>query len=413
MRILHLLLLAGLLCSYALPQAPSVESLPFDEWLKGNDNARIDWSLSVTHPTLSESQRLIASVFADVKSDEIRKRSKRGELLAMLQIRDWSDHCYRSLLSSARVRGRAFPGAGATWSARAFLVPGDYEIAVALYDTITKEHSLKRTRLHISTLNRDPLPDSWRGLPSVILSANLATLPKLSLPVETKRAVRVEVILNQPVMGQQGGNLMARLEVLSQIAIKNGSMGLRVLDLAHQKILLSQEGEAPLDMRQVGAALDRGDPRIVHADVLSKYQEGAQFLTEQVRAALDSKGADVSHVVVVLSAPWNFPKDEGAPAVQAAWPPQSRVFYIRCDSPGYNRYTPPPPDDMRLRGGITGNRTPGDPATSPNLVRISPDNTDSLAGTLKLPPARIFDVSTPAEFRRALGEMMREISLIN
>jgi hypothetical protein len=414
MRILHLLPLLGIVSLQASPQAPSaLDSLPFDEWLKGKANAHFDWSLSASHATLSESQRLVVSVFAEIKGDEIRKRPGSGQLVMMMQIRDPENHIYRTRPAQIRVRGRAAPGGSVGWSQRMFLVPGDYDIAAALYDTVTKEHSLKRTRIHIASLNRDPLPDSWRGTPSVVLSPSSQPLPKLFLPMETKRPVRVEVILNQPVMGYQAGNLMARIEVISQIAIKNGSMGLRVLDLAHQKVLFSQESGEPLNMSEIGTVLDRGDPRIVHADVLSKYQEGAGFLVEQVRAALESKGPDVSHVVIVLSAPWDFPKDEGVPAVQAALPPQSRVFYVRCDSAGYTRYIPPPQETLKMRNAPRSGPGSGETDTVPNLVHVGPDNSDSLAGILKLLPARIFDVSTPAEFRRALGDIIREIGQLN
>ena len=164
-------------------------------------------------------------------------------------------------------------------------------------------------------------------------------------------------------------------------------------------------------MSEIGAALDRGDPRILHADVLSKYQEGAGFLAEQVRAALESKGPDVSHVVIVLSAPWDFPKDEGVPVVQAALPPQSRVFYVRCDTAGYTRYTPLPSDDLKLRSASNWWTGPI-PDMRPGLVHINADNSDSLAGYSQVAARSHFRCVSSAEFRRALGEIIREISQI-
>ena len=115
MRIAQLLLVSGMVSTQALPQRPSpLDSLPFDEWLKGKDNARFDWSLTASHATLSESQRLVASIFAEIKGDEIRKRPGSGQLVMMMQIRDPENHTYRS--RPARFGSEAVRLPAAAWA---------------------------------------------------------------------------------------------------------------------------------------------------------------------------------------------------------------------------------------------------------------------------------------------------------
>jgi hypothetical protein len=55
-----------------------------------------------------------------------------------------------------RLWGRECP----TISESAFVVPGDYSVAFAVYDTATGEHAAKRDILHVLPLGADPLPDA-------------------------------------------------------------------------------------------------------------------------------------------------------------------------------------------------------------------------------------------------------------
>ncbi len=410
-RISYLAWFAASLLAVAVAQSGRGDPVPFEEWLKGGHDAHIEWSLRANSPILGENQRMSVLLQVEVKAAEVEKRPGQYEFVLILQIRDQNQQTYRSHALPIRIRGPVPPDGWATMYQRLYVVPGDYEVAAAVYDTLSKEHSLKRVRFHVASPGRDPLPEMWRDMPRLGFQASAAPA-KLWIPLETAQPILVEVIAAQPVMGTQGGNIMARLEVLSQMSVRNGSMGIRVLDLAHRKVLYSQEGDTPLDMHRVGAVLGNRDPRVVHADVLSKYQEGAQFLVEQVRSALERKETEEARVVIVLSAPWDFPKDPEVPVVQAELAPHSRVFYVRCDAAGYIRYTPPATETLNTRTS-----RPGPPASqpdmSPNLTRIGPDNSDSLARTLKLLPSRIIDVATPTDFRRALADIVREISQLN
>ena len=50
------------------------DKVPFDSWLKGGSGARIQWSLSVATPVLTELQRLRTSVAAVLDESEGNKQ---------------------------------------------------------------------------------------------------------------------------------------------------------------------------------------------------------------------------------------------------------------------------------------------------------------------------------------------------
>jgi hypothetical protein len=133
------------------------DNVPFDRWLKGERNAKIDWSLSVSPPILTELQRLLTSVAATVDGNTLKKRQYSSPMLLFLEARDHQKRRYRTHLVLTLPKGTDY-AAGWKWTEDICVVPGDYEIAAAIYDTESKEHSLRRTKLRVPELHHDPLP---------------------------------------------------------------------------------------------------------------------------------------------------------------------------------------------------------------------------------------------------------------
>ena len=231
LRIWYLSVLAATLAPGQGRPDPAFDKVPFDDWLKGHNDAHIHWSLRVFPAYLGESQRLETSVTAVVDADDFLKRSKRGRVVVFLEIRDHDNRAYRSrrVLSLSK-RHNPADVAAVKFIQHACIVPGDYEVAAAVYDAASKEHSLKRTKLRVKELPHDPLPGAWRGLPNVELASTCdpARAAPISLPVETKKPVRVEVVVNQTVNryrknGAGYGHaaiLLPRLEVIAAMEIR-------------------------------------------------------------------------------------------------------------------------------------------------------------------------------------------------
>src|SRR5579864_732994 len=210
------------------------DSLPLDDWLPSS-NTPIRWSLRVRHPTLSMQQRLEAVIVAEVDASEFIQRPARGQMFALFQIRDRARRVYPSrrplLLPKATNPADLLV---VRFELHAFVLPGDYAIAAAIYDTHSNQHNLKRATLHVARPARDPLPGLWRDLPPVEFAAGrdlAGNSARLSLALESPKPVRVDVILNQSLAPRVlERTALPALHVISRLKISNGSLGFSVLD---------------------------------------------------------------------------------------------------------------------------------------------------------------------------------------
>ena len=396
---------------------PAFDRIPFEQWLKGGGEARIRWSTRIFPSRLTVHQRLETILSVQVDGEEFVKRNGPGQVVVFVEIRGRDNRVYRTHrpMHFAELKNPS-DLASVHFDQYAFITPGDYQVAEAIYDTESKEHSLKRIKLHVPGIAHDPLPGSWRDLPEV----EFVGVPD---PPENERPVRVEVVVNESpteiVAGRTGrvsrrnmGNLIPALKVLSQLDIRNGSMNVTLLDLERRKVSFTQDGVQKLDWMRLRAALLENDPNQIDVHALENHEQNAQFFVSEVRKRLEGESngdvplgltAEPARVLIVLSGPMAFGKGQDLRPIEATPEPGSRVFYIR--------YYPPLPgvpvvssvDSRRGRGG-----------TPPVLIRrgssIRSSIEDSLEPTLKPLGPRLFNITTPLEFRVALAAIMSEIS---
>jgi hypothetical protein len=171
-------------------------------------------------------------------------------------------------------------------------------------------------------------------------------------------------------------------------------MKVSLLDLERRKIGYSQEAAGLLDWTRLRAALMENDPDRIDVHALENHEQNAQFFVSEIRKRLDAR------VVIVLSGPMAFPRGQDLRPIEAV-ETGCRVFYIRYYPPRPGISMGPSPE-MFGRVGRGGGRPLGDMPGVPIV--------DSLAGTLKPLGPRVFDVTTPADFRNTLAAIMSEIS---
>jgi hypothetical protein len=404
-------------------QDPVFDRIPFEQWLKGGGDAHMRWSVEVSPSRLSAYQRLSIVLVVRIDGTEFVKRSGPGQMVVFMEIRDRDDRVFRThrALHFDELKNTS-DLSSISFEQRAFIVPGDYQVAAAILDTGSKEHALRKIKLHVPEVPRDPLPNSWRDIPEVEYVT--ATDPpdawylpevstRLSLPAQNERPVRVEVIVNESptelatgragrTMKRNMGNLIPALRVLSQMDIQNGSINVTVLDLERRKESFHQEGVKKLDWVGLRAALTENDPNQIDVHALENHEQNAQFFVSEVRKRLEST-PDPAKVLIVLSGPMAFPKGADLRPIEAAPEPGTRVFYIR--------YYPPRPTLIGgFQGGGMGGRGRAPIAPSVPSPPHGPSTEDSLGRTLKPLGPRTFDVTTPIEFRNALAAIISEIS---
>lgn len=397
----------------ALP--PSLRHVPFDDWVKNGDNAEIKWTLAMSPVSLSVYQKQSTSIRMTVDGIELAKRPRRGQIAVFLEILDADNHRYRtgSVLHQTIAQERAGIYS-ATFTQHVCVLPGDYKIIGAVYDTVTKEHSLRQGKFGVAKLPHDPLPDAWRGLPAVefSISCDPFTSTPLFLPVKAEKPVRVEVVVNQTAnrdsrTGQRmgsSGRLRYPLEVLSEMQLSNGSIHVTVLDLERREVRFTGEVSGPGFPNSLRAAFRERGRRTVTASELQGYKDDARFFVSEVRKRIETiEPGETNPVLIVLSEPLQFRKD-----LQPIEPePGTRVLYIRFKFPSMPMLAPAPqlpsPNDWASlpqlpSGGFDPNRWP----------HIS--NADSLGRTLSPLHPRVFEVASAMDFRNALAAIMGEIS---
>lgn len=408
---------------------PVFRKIPFDEWLKGSQDAHLRFTLRAMPARLSIHQRMTVMLAIHVDGSEFVKRPASGQIVVFLEIRDHDNRVYEThrALTLEEMK-KPSDLAEVHFEQTTFMRPGDYQVAAAVYDVLSKEHSLKQMKLHVPDVPRDPLPGAWRDLPPVEFvpvsdPPERWYLPEITsrlyLPVNTGKPVRIEVVVNESpteiAMRRTGrtstrnmGNLVPALKAISQMTVQNGSLNVTLLDLERRKVSFSQEEVKTLDWERLKAALVENDPNKIDVHALENHEQNAQFFVSEIRKRLErteTNGdvplgleAEPKKVLIVLSGPMAFPRGQDLRPIEAAPEPGTRVFYVR--------YFPPRPG-LVVGPPSMGRRGLGPPMPAPPL---GPSTEDSLARTLKPLAPRVFDVTNPMEFRSALAGIIGEIS---
>ena len=254
---------------------------------------------------------------------------------------------------------------------------------------------------------------------------------RLHLPVETRRPVRIEVLVNLPRSRSAGeyyrqcmSALLAQMKVLSGVELGNGSMNITLLDVQHRRaVVLSRHGRA-LDWSELKAALEKANPNVIDVRQLGTHGEEAEFLAAEVRRRLqqdyaaDERRADPLPILIFLSAPAMLGKEAGKPVPLGEFHEGSAYLV---------RYHPPVALQEMLNGSpaslaevdsmpdsdVGGRRLGGaprmPPMPNPPQGQLN-EKVIPLQEILKSLKPRIFDVNNPLQFREALAAILEDIS---
>ena len=402
---------------------PVFSEIPFDQWLSQADQSHMHWSVRMSEPQLSTHQRLISGIDIEVDGAELAKRRGKGQFLVLVQVNDdrgrvWQNHQELDLdhvEDGMKVNDAVF-------SQLVFLLPGDYHVAIAIFDDATGEHSVIKRRLHASPLKNEPLPGAWRDLPAVefvtpSMPPDSWYLPsvegKLRLAVETHEPVHVNLVVNLTpseeftgstrVQNRTFGLLLPATKVLSQVDWGNTAFSLALLDISRRRVTYQQDSTPDprdnthgLDWSKAGSSLAEVKPGIIDVRSLEKRQYSAEFFLNEIRrriGASDGPGPRRTHVLIVLSGPVRFESGQEVHPLALDSPTDAKVFYIR--------YHPAP----RITPGRSGGRYQrGDMRADygPQFDQLEP--------LLKPLEPRLFEVGTPQQFRKALAAILTEVA---
>ena len=399
---------------------PAFEKIPFDQWLGERDQAGFRWTVGVPRAELSFHQRLMTGVEIRLDGRDLETRRGDGKLVFFVQISDGDGTRYQDHASIELSKlDENINSASLEYSQRAFFLPGDYRLAVAILDTGTGEHSTRQAQFRVAPPAHDMLPDAWRELPPVEFIHNEESPDSWYLPdihgrlqwaVSVNSPARVNVILNvapsAPAPGSRrshSGDLAALLPTLKAIS-QTGSASLsehvELLDLARRRAVFHQDEVHDLDWPRLKAALGEANTASIDVHSLSERHHDARFFVSQVRKLL--RASEEPCVLVVLTKPVAFESGEDLEPVSLESLPACRVIYIRYRAP-MQRDTAPM---VRPMGGRGRGPRMGGPTTR---NRPPQDVVDQLEATLKPLRPKVFDVETPEQMTRALAEIEKAL----
>jgi hypothetical protein len=398
---------------------PAFEKVPFDQWLGERDQARFRWTARVSRAELSFHQRLMARVEIRLDGRDLETRRGDGKLVFLIQITDRDETRYQDHGSIELGKlDENIKAANLEYSPRAFFLPGDYRLAVAILDTATGEHSTRQAQFRVAPPQHDLLRDAWRDLPPVEFIGNQESPDSWYLPdihgrlqwaASVHSPARVNVILNVapslPAPGSrrtQSGDLAAllpTLKAISQTGSSSLSAHVELLDLARRRTVFHQDEVHDLDWPRLKAALGEANTASIDVHSLSERHRDAQFFVSRVRSLL--RASEEPCVLVVLTKPVAFESGEDLEPVSLEALPTCRVVYIRYRAP----LQPGPPLGRQM------GRRGGGPRMGGPMTRNQPpqDVVDQLEATLKPLSPKVFDVERPEQMTRALAEIEKTL----
>jgi hypothetical protein len=391
---------------------PVFATVPFDQWLEQKQQTPIHWTLSISAPALSAHQRLSVILNARVDGAELARRRGKGKLLVLAQLTDgknrtWENHVETDLEHVEE----GIKHNNIIFSQSFFALPGHYRVAVAVFDTASGEHNIIQRTLYVAPLKNDPLPDLWRDLPSVEFFTPERVpdrwfLPsvegRLSLPVETRHPAEVSLLVNltpaerfassSRVQNRNLGALLPSTKVLSEVAWHNAKFSIELLDLSRRRVAFRQDDMQLLRWADARGSLTEANASTIDVKALANRRFDADFFLDQIAQKIQAPAAPgkSSRVVIIFSAAVFFEPGVAMHPMGMSAPPDATVFYVRFPQA---QSVPRLPDNPDLI-----------PAPRPLLPE------DQLEPLLRPLSPRLFDVTTPQEFRRALAAILAEIA---
>src|SRR5215472_3427274 len=252
---------------------PFFAETEFALWSQQAPAEEIPWKLQVESGGLTVYQRIVGHFIIGVDGRYLKRRPASGDLVALIQMTDASGHIHQEH-TTVYVESKA-PNLkyGTYFVWHVFLLPGDYDVELAVYDKLTRKHSFAKRILRIEPLSKDPIPDLWNDLPTIeFLKAKSKeidsifqpeTVGRLRLAVIPRRPLRVELLANLTGTGRAMvshsaynfnlGSLLPIVKTFSQIEVRGGALNVEILDLVRRQIAFQQEAAGDLDWPRLKA----------------------------------------------------------------------------------------------------------------------------------------------------------------
>ena len=417
-RILFLLVSTSV--SWAAANPPRV---PVSQWFEQPEVHLPGWNVQVSEPVLSFPLRWAVSIrgIANVH----RAKLEGHDLHFFVKVADRSGQWFPERRYSSIEKLQK--GTDITVTERFFAKPGDYQVALAIYDSTTGTHGIWKRPLHVPELD---VPVSYPEAQAIQfidpeVPFKPGSTPVLS-PLENKKTMRVDVVLNltersdlevethtapPPIRSRRGGwgvftvspewqmdrsrqdfvteTLLSIADTLSSLNV-NGCKRVSVVDAVRGKVFVDRR--STLDPRLILDDIrDRRATHKIDAHVLALRQQAGAFLHNYLQTVIsenaecDARTFPAERVIVLVSDALVFPESKqltpvSAPAVAE---PETKFYFFRMNIYEYVQ---------RIGMGRA------------STAAIPPD--DQVGRLLSNLDVKRFDLANPKDFQKALSKFL-------
>lgn len=330
--------------------------IPFDEWFREGDREDIPWKVHVSDTWLTHFQRQRVDLLVRVPGKPLQRRSVHRDLYLLVKLGNPSGRWFAGHGRGAALIESPLPKDYSVKFPMALLLrPGEYKLGVILYDRITGERSVTVRRVRVPLLHDDPLPGAGSELPvaEFMLPAqgpdNLfrpELRGRLNLPLATRRRIHIQVLANFSASEEYAGRdaiqfinhsiLLPTINVLSQIQLSNGTLGLTALDLDRRQVIFEQADLRPLDWPRLREAVAALRTDVVDLRTLETRRERGAFFREVLQQKLaaapatsPAAGEEPFRVFLIVGSGFLFPSGSDLEPVQASKNCSCRVYYMQ------------------------------------------------------------------------------------
>ena len=418
-----LLALCGLACApFAHAQNSAIDAAfaaaPFQQWIAQGPKAELPWHPRIAPPALTLHQRIAVRLEVELDGNQLVARCCEGKAVALVEITDQQGHTYRNF--GEKDLKDATAGLGQymiSLSWEVFLLPGDYKATIVFYYSGRSAHNLISERVHVAALKHEPLPGSWRDLPTVEFcdsqpeGLDAFLLPniegRLRLHAKSVRPIQVEILENLTPYPSERRRpklytdrlavFLPILKTFSQLQVENGTVGLSVLDFARRSVVFDQQNikDREVAWTKFNDAMSANSVVVVDAHDLQREHDYGQFFASEMTRRLNGAGSDpAKRVVIVISGPMELGSKK---SIEIAAPTEGNfaVIYVRCD---FLLQGP-----LVVRSPIFG----GPLAPPPQRLEALEDDVGKALHKMK---PRVFGVQSAEGVRQALATILSELS---
>jgi hypothetical protein len=392
-------------------------NLPITEWLKQGEHQDIPWRIQITKPALTFQQRSIISVFAEVHSDDLQRKSLTRDLHFIVKVAGedgkWiDDESYVPYHLEAKLDHKV----DIQLQTELYLQQGNYTVATIVYDSVLGERNLSFSKVHVDPIDKDPFPQLLSQAPPIQFlpspTEGLVSFgeTRINLPVATQRPVQLDFLvdlsaydqsenMNRPMALPPRRNprrdlpgidvqlprkkqtdikyldrLIQTASMLSQLHLENGCTRVTAIDVLRRRVILPTTSET-VEWRKIRQVVLGPDRNLISVSDLNGKREAPDFFAQQLGALMASDSRCVAsvgkplHVIAVLAHPVQFPFDHSKTKAQKNC--DCDFFYIKQI------------DDQ--------------------------SGSDDLKGVLSPLSPKKFEFREPREFRRKLAELVKAL----